>query len=137
METVITAVRAESRPEATGGDPPRRPSGNIQNALGRAMFRVGCAWLPSVNLYELPDKFLVCVDLAGVKREQIDLTVKDRVLRIEGHRHDPLPDKKRVHLLEIDEGFFCREVEIPATVSIEQIDAVYDEGYLWVHLPKA
>jgi HSP20 family molecular chaperone IbpA len=136
MDTLITGMRVESKSESGLGDLPSRMGRAMQHAMGTAMFRVGCGWLPAVNLYELPDKFLVCVDLAGVKREQIDVTVKDRVLRVEGHRHDPLPDKKRVHLLEIDEGFFCREVEIPASVCIDRIEATYDEGFLWVHLPK-
>ena len=126
---------ASSKEPGFGGLPGQLGKGSV-HPLGSAMFRPSRAWLPPVNLYEMADKFLVCVDLAGVKRDEIDVRVTDGVLRLEGHRKDPLPEKKRVHRLEIDEGFFCREVEIPATVDIDAIEAVYEDGFLWVHLPK-
>jgi HSP20 family molecular chaperone IbpA len=135
MDQLMTAMQAEGGAEC-GGNPPGRVGRTIRHALGSALFRVGRAWLPLVNLYELDEEFLVCVDLAGTQRDEIDVAVKDGVLRVAGCRRDPLPGGKRVHLLEIDEGFFCREVEIPASVVIDRIEATYEEGFLWVHLPK-
>ena len=134
-ELMIDGQLASSSGSGFGGMH-SHPGHGSRHSLGSAMFRPGRAWLPPVNLYEMPDKFLVCVDLAGVKRDEIDVKINDRILRVEGKRHDPMPEKKRVHLLEIDEGLFCREVEIPATVDVEKIEAEYEDGFLWVHLPK-
>ena len=111
-----------------------QPSGS--HGMGGSMFWPGRAWLPPVNLYETGDEFLVCVDLAGVKRGAIDVAHENGVLRLAGKREDPLPRKKRVHLLEIDEGYFCREIEIPTSVAVGRIKAVLKQGFLWIHLPK-
>ena len=42
----------------------------------------------------------------------------------------------RIHLMEIDHGAFCREVELPQDVDRERISATYRNGMLWIELPK-
>ena len=42
----------------------------------------------------------------------------------------------RIHLMEIDHGAFCREVELPEDVDRERISATYRNGMLWIELPK-
>ena len=42
----------------------------------------------------------------------------------------------RIHLMEIDHGSFCREVELPEDVDRDRIVANYRNGMLWVELPK-
>ena len=101
-------------------------------------------WTPPVNLYENDTVYLVCVDLAGVDKEKIDLSVSECHLRLRGHRVMPSPPGMdegqggtwRVHVVEIDHGPFTREVELPANVDREQIAATYRNGMLWVELPK-
>ncbi|HMO26595.1 MAG TPA: Hsp20/alpha crystallin family protein [Tepidisphaeraceae bacterium] len=107
-------------------------------------FKTDEAFSPAVNLYETADAYLVCVDLAGVERDKIDLTVDHRQLRLRGRRATPLPEgtseerqRVRVHLMEIDHGSFCRDVELPEDVRSEQINASYRDGMLWIELPKA
>src|SRR5690606_18418090 len=87
-------------------------------------------WNPAVNLYESEENYLVCVDLAGVDKEKIDVEVVEQTLTIKGTREVPVsPDgeektgKLRVHLMEIDHGSFCRQVELPPDVSRDQIKA--------------
>ena len=97
-------------------------------------------WKPSVNLYEGPEAFVVCFDVAGMKAEQIDVRAEDCKLIIRGDR--PMPQSKEspgpqsVHLMEIDSGSFTRKVEIPSNVDEGKIDATYRDGFLWVVLPK-
>jgi HSP20 family protein len=107
-------------------------------------------WTPSVNLYESESTYLVCVDLAGVDKDKIDIEVADNVLSLKGSRTVPttIPNaegavaaatgetKLRVHLMEIDHGSFCRTVELPENVAREEITARYDAGILWIELPK-
>lgn len=103
-------------------------------------------WSPNVNLYENDNAYLVCVDLAGVNKEEIDLTVEDQVLRIRGTRPVPAPvpenqsdsqqGRVRIHLMEIDHGGFSRDVELPANVEKDQISATHRNGMLWIELPK-
>jgi HSP20 family protein len=47
------------------------------------------------------------------------------------------PGKIRVHLMEIDHGSFCREVELPLNVDRDRITANYRNGMLWIEIPKA
>jgi len=107
-------------------------------------------WTPNVNLYETEAAYHVCVDLAGVDKERIDVVVHDGRMTLKGTRAvpsceeieavddagDDRPRRVRVHVMEIDHGSFCREVELPHDVHQEQIIAKYDNGVLWIHLPK-
>ena len=106
-------------------------------------------WTPNVNLYETETAYLVCVDLAGVDKEKISVLVADQKLTLRGTRLVPPPpadepaeatlphpQRLRVHVMEIDHGPFCREVELPADVVHERITAAHVNGLLWIELPK-
>lgn len=105
-------------------------------------YRGDQAWTPAVNLYETATAYLVCVDLAGVEKEKIDLEVRDQRLTLRGSRAVPLESAKgpagriSVHLMEIDHGAFAREVELPKNVERENIVASHRNGLLWIELPK-
>jgi len=98
------------------------------------------AWTPPVNLYETADAFLVCMELAGMAPEQIDVRAQQDMLIISGHRGDPRPSGEAqpvaIHLMEIDSGRFCRRVEIPPNAQTDRIEARYRDGYLWIRIPK-
>ncbi|NLE30551.1 MAG: Hsp20/alpha crystallin family protein [Phycisphaerae bacterium] len=96
-------------------------------------------WQPVINLYEIPDAFYICVDLAGVDPKQVELHVENKLLHIMGHRVTPAPTggtSARIHVMEIDHGPFCRSVNIPDGVDIDKIKAHYTQGLLWINLPK-
>jgi HSP20 family protein len=129
------------------------PFGNLRRSTGRAGDPVGAGyynfcgsdtWSPPVNLYETETAYLVCVDLAGVDKEKIDVEVLAGELTLRGHRQVPWQSPKdgagepklRVHLMEIDHGSFCRSVELPPDAAKEQINASYRDGLLWVEIPK-
>ncbi|HVT90097.1 MAG TPA: Hsp20/alpha crystallin family protein [Tepidisphaeraceae bacterium] len=107
---------------------------------GYCNFAPGEAWAPSVNLYETEASYLVCVDLAGVEKDEIEITVHERALNIRGKREVPRPgpydQRVRIHLMEIDHGSFSREVELPHDVQEDRINAHYTNGLLWIELPK-
>jgi HSP20 family molecular chaperone IbpA len=46
------------------------------------------------------------------------------------------PRRVRVHLMEIDHGGFCRDVELPEDVDRDKIRAHYRDGILWIEIPK-
>ncbi|MDB5326662.1 MAG: heat shock protein Hsp20 [Phycisphaerales bacterium] len=121
---------------------PGRPFGGgySKNFFG---FAPADTWTPNVNLYESDVCYLVCVDLAGVHKQDIEVTVQQQRLRLTGKRiapakaaDDPCNVRPRVHLMEIDHGAFSREVELPADVDQERIAASFDNGLLWIELPK-
>ena len=138
--------------EATG----EVPFGSVARQMSKMMdqmqkgffsFCPSETWTPAVNLYENDTVYLVCVDLSGVDKEKIDLAVHDGQLKLRGDRKVPLqtvhgPDgearamRVKVHLMEIDHGPFCREVELPEDAKSEQIEASYRDGMLWIEIPK-
>ena len=131
--------------------------GNLQRQMQRLMdsmqknffnFCPSETWTPNVNLYESEQAYLVVVDLAGVDKEKIDVVVSEQKLMLRGQRLVPTlpevegegetrpPVKLRVHMMEIDHGPFCREVELPADVAHDRISAAHRNGLLWVEIPK-
>ncbi|HEX4053953.1 MAG TPA: Hsp20/alpha crystallin family protein [Tepidisphaeraceae bacterium] len=101
-------------------------------------------WTPNVNLYETDAAYLVCVDLAGVEKDKIEIEVVDGRLRLRGNRAVPMCTETtetrhtriRMHLMEIDHGSFARDVELPEDVQREHITARHQDGMLWIELPK-
>jgi HSP20 family protein len=101
-------------------------------------------WTPNVNLYETEVAYFVCVDLAGVDKQKIEIDVIEGRVRLRGNRAVPmLPEgsespavRLRMHLMEIDHGSFARDVELPQDVHHERINARYRDGILWIELPK-
>lgn len=102
------------------------------------------AWSPAVNLYQLPDRFELAVDLAGIERSRIDVRVEPGRLTIRGVRPAPEPpaddrndDERpmRILAMEIDYGPFARTVSIPEGVNLAEVSSAYRDGMLWVTLP--
>src|SRR5688572_27671791 len=58
-------------------------------------------WSPAVNIYRLERRFEVCVELAGVRRETIDVRVEPGRLTIRGQRTAPEPARKRQEPMRI------------------------------------
>jgi HSP20 family protein len=125
--------------------PMQRQMNKIMDQLQKGFFGFSPreTWTPSVNLYETRDCYVVCVDLAGVVKEKIDLSLVQHRLTLRGTRAVPEPEapchdpqRPRVHLMEIDHGPFCRQVDLPENILHEKIAATYRDGLLWITLPK-
>ncbi len=104
-------------------------------------FRTCQRWQPTINLYETNNAYHICVDLAGVDADEIDIKVENDVLYITGQRETPYPKSAsgrtmRIHVLEIDHGQFYRAVKLPENVNTDKINAKYKKGLLWIELPK-
>jgi HSP20 family protein len=114
---------------------------DITNELSRSQFsRFAHAWVPAINAYRCQTCVRICVDLAGVDRSVIDLTVEPRRVVIRGTRELPEPTHAEGHAvqllaMEIDYGPFRREVPLPAEVEIDQAHAEQRNGLLWISLP--
>src|SRR4051794_11918358 len=72
------------------------------------------AWRPAINAYHCSGEITICVDLAGVERETLDLRVQTRRLSIRGRREPPEPTGTeprtlQVLAMEIDYGPFERQ----------------------------
>ncbi len=139
----MVAIRCTEKPGRNPSHTPNKLLEQVQNK-GYYSYFSNETWQPSVNLYESDSAYLVCVDLAGVDKEKIDIEVADGRLRLQGNRIVPMRadsttapgERVRVHLMEIDHGAFVRDVELPQDVHHERINARYRDGMLWIELPK-
>ena len=138
----MVTIQCETRP-FKGPQTPQSKLLELQ-AKGYYTFFPNENWTPNVNLYETDTVYLVCVDLAGVEKAKIDIELIDGRLRLRGKRAVPMSvesaeaphTRVRMHLMEIDHGAFSRDVDLPEDVHREQISARYQDGLLWIELPK-
>jgi HSP20 family protein len=86
-------------------------------------------WAPAADLYHIPEGWLLKLELAGVRSEDISVTVNGRHLTVTGTRRD-CPDKRPVshELMEIAYGEFERTVEFPVDLAAAGITADYRDG---------
>lgn len=98
------------------------------------------AWRPDVNVYAHEDRLEVCVDLAGVSKQEIKVEVEPRRLVVRGVRQEPdsgcdATSCCRILVMEIPGGSFERVLEFPMAVDTEKVSARQDNGWLWITLP--
>jgi HSP20 family protein len=95
-------------------------------------------WCPALDAVEDKDKYLVSVEVPGLKREDINVSVHDGVLTVSGERKREKDIKEgSVHRTERYYGKFSRSVSLPAEVRADKVTAAYKDGVLHVELPKA
>ena len=98
------------------------------------------AWCPAINAYRCRDHIVICVELAGLDKSAINLSVEPQRVLIRGTRSSVAPNDAehpgmQLLALEIDEGPFEREVILPVAIDPEEAKAEQHDGILWIHLP--
>jgi HSP20 family protein len=95
-------------------------------------------WSPVLDVQEDKDNFRVRVELPGLKREDITVSIEDGTLVISGERKNETADEgTEVHRQERYYGKFSRALTLPSAVAADQVKAAYKDGILTVTLPKA
>jgi len=94
------------------------------------------AWKPPTDVYETDDAMVVRVEVAGMREENFSIELNGRELIIRGIRQDT-DERRAFHQMEIRFGEFVLSLELPFYTGTEQIQAVYNNGFLRVMLPKA
>ena len=92
-------------------------------------------WRPPTDLFETEEAYVVRVEIAGMQDTDFSILLDGRYLSIRGTRTEP-PARRAYHLMEIRFGEFSSDVELPGPVAVTEIEAVYVNGLLLVHLPK-
>lgn len=93
---------------------------------------------PPLNLYELPEEYLVTSELPGIASQDLELTVVSGLLTMKGSRGGPegIADERfRRH--ERLWGKWERSFPLPDRVNEEKVSAEFSDGVLKIHLPKA
>lgn len=103
-----------------------------------ARFRFPAIRTPRMDIYETDDKVVAEVELPGVDPKNIEVEVKDNVLKIEAKSEEKKEEKgKGYYKREIGAKYFKRQVLLPTEVVEEKAEAEYEDGILKVTIPKA
>jgi HSP20 family protein len=107
-----------------------RPRGS-QEAMATA------DWRPLVDIREDGQGYLIEVELPGLKREKVKVSVQDEVLTVSGERAaTAVQDEDRVHRSERTYGSFERRFALPEEVDPAGISAKFEDGILKLSLPR-
>ena len=92
----------------------------------------------SIDVYQTPGEIIIQSTIAGVKPEDIDISINNDLLTIRGHRSMDKKIKEENYLYrECYWGSFSRSIILPVEVEAERIEAELENGVLTVTLPKA
>jgi HSP20 family protein len=107
----------------------------IQQRLDR--FAPGPAgWIPSMDLHETPDHYVLTAELPGLKREDLDIQMHEGQLTLSGVRHEREVACEQYHRMERGHGSFSRTFQLPLPVDADHIVADLRDGVLTVMCPK-
>ena len=110
---------------------------NLQDELDRLFESPLTGWAPALDVQEDKDKFTIRVELPGLKREDIDVSLQDDALVISGERQsEKVEEGVEVHRQERFYGRFQRALTLPERVAADKVKADYKDGVLTVTLPK-
>ncbi|MGK5533030.1 Hsp20/alpha crystallin family protein [Streptomyces sp. URMC 129] len=94
------------------------------------------AWAPPADLHETDDAYVIEAEVPGIQREDIDVEISDRELRITGERREREPEgvlrRGTRHT-----GHFEYRALLPGEVKTGEVRANLADGVLTVTVPKA
>jgi HSP20 family protein len=94
-------------------------------------------WSPALDLYESGDHFVALVELPGMRKDVIDISLHDGTLTISGERKRESTNGETAQRTERYVGTFRRSITLPTRVDAGKVSATYENGILKVTLPKA
>lgn len=113
----------------------------VQDALQQsqqALLQSSITWRPLADIHESTEMMTVKIELAGMKEEDIEVTLYLDALVVSGERHDEQKSDAGIsyHEAQIRYGPFRVEVFISSPIDRETVTARYEHGFLWVDLSK-
>lgn len=94
-------------------------------------------WVPALDLREDKDNVVVTVELPGMKKEDIEISLHEGNLTISGERkQEEKSEDAEVYRAERFTGRFNRVIGLPVAVATDKVKAQYKDGVLTITLPK-
>ena len=94
-------------------------------------------WTPALDLYQTNDDVVAVVELPGMRKDEIEISLHDGTLTISGERKEEKAGEEKSARTERFVGKFRRSVSLPTRVDGSKVSATYKDGILTVTLPKA
>ncbi|MBC8392251.1 MAG: Hsp20/alpha crystallin family protein [Deltaproteobacteria bacterium] len=94
-------------------------------------------WKPQMDIYESPEEILILAEIAGVNKDNLELEINSKAVRIHGSRPEmPRMKDSTYRLAEIQYGQFERVLFLPAPIDTDKVTASYQNGFLQIRLTK-
>jgi HSP20 family protein len=95
-------------------------------------------WIPPCDVYETEKDFIVLIEIAGINKEDLKITLTENYLNIKGFREDPskADGKRNYYHMELNFGPFEMSIYIPMVIDMENATVDYERGLLKIILPK-
>jgi len=94
--------------------------------------------MPSFDISETDNGFVVKADLPGIDPKTLDITLSGNTLSVSGEKKEQNEQKgERFHTIERRFGSFSRSFMLPGDVKEQGIEATYKDGVLQLTIPKA
>jgi HSP20 family protein len=89
------------------------------------------AWVPAADVFAKGEDLMIRLALAGVRREDIELTLQDNVLTVSGERRRDLDEEEvSFYVHELYYGVFRRNMTLPSSIDESKISAEFDNGMM-------
>jgi HSP20 family molecular chaperone IbpA len=108
---------------------------NDSNVAQKTAARIP-TWLPALSVWESPNEVVICFDVPGVTRDQVEASVHDNTLTVSGRRPPPVSNGHRPRVNEQPLGLFRRSVFLPAGLRVGELNAHLKEGVLEIRIPR-
>lgn len=112
----------------------------LDTFLGRRRgeaYRREATWIPLLDVFEGQDAFVIRAELPGMRQEEIEVSIHDKILTLRGERKpDAKVNEESYHWRERLTGPFHRTLSLPSVVDSAGVKASYREGVLEIRLPK-
>lgn len=105
--------------------------------MGGRQAQLFSGWTPALDLYQNNDNIVAVVELPGMRKEDIEISLHDGTLTIGGERKEEPGNGDSATRTERFTGKFRRSVTLPTRVDANKVNATYKDGILTVTLPKA
>lgn len=150
----VRARRNGQSPERTGKpmnddscaaeEDDRIPSGGFRTVFDsflhsqRPLFSLAAGmWNPPTDVFETASELVVKIEVPGMRPGDFEVSVRDGRLHVSGSRTDPdHAGMKCLHQVEVRYGRFERIFELTGKISLDEIQANYEQGFLRIRLPK-
>jgi HSP20 family protein len=115
----------------------QRPLHRTGNGHGREEITLA-DWMPLADITEDEREYLIKAELPEVRKEDVKVTVENRVLTISGERKfEKEEKKKKYHRVERGWGTFMRSFALPEDGDPSKVKAEFKNGLLMVTVPKS
>ncbi|OFZ30050.1 MAG: hypothetical protein A2622_09345 [Bdellovibrionales bacterium RIFCSPHIGHO2_01_FULL_40_29] len=105
--------------------------------LKRSSGMPSMSFVPSCDITEDGNKFIMKFDMPGVTRDQIRVEADKDILTIHAERkEEKKSESKKKYLSEVYYGSYTRSFNLPGLVDEKQIDAKFENGVLTVVVPR-